>query len=126
MHLMHDATSVRLHSDLSNSKFSARLLVQLTADHQRHYVLLARGKRAVPLPKHLEARLLVDNRATAFKCASDGAQEHLGGVRLGEELNGSGLHRLNRRWDVAVPRNEDDRRPGVIGGDALLQIQAAE
>src|SRR5580700_11411977 len=85
VHLAHDATSVRLHGDLADPELSAHLFVQLTANHQCHYFLLATGKRSVPLPKHLEARLLFKICTTALKCALEGAQEHFGGVGLGEE-----------------------------------------
>ena len=56
----------------------------------------------------------------------DGAQQHLVAEWLGQELDRSRLHGLDRHRHVAVTGDEDDRHVNPIGGDALLQIETVE
>jgi hypothetical protein len=70
-------------------------------------------------------------RVTKFSLAAlygvpDGAQQHLVAEWLGQELDRSRLHGLDRHRHVAVARDEDDGHVDPIGSDAFLQIETIE
>jgi len=46
--------------------------------------------------------------------------------RLGQELEGAGLHRSHRHGDVAVTREKDDGDLKIRLGELLLQIESAQ
>src|SRR5262249_27565666 len=60
----------------------------------------------------------------AHKCGSDGIQEILLTKRLGQKLNSSGLHGLDRHGNVAVAGNKDDWDIDVGVSKFCLKIQS--
>src|SRR5215510_16271065 len=56
----------------------------------------------------------------------DRRQQYLVIEGLCQELNRPRLHRAHRLWNVAVPREEDNRHVGPFYGYPLLQFQTIE
>src|SRR5215471_8983897 len=69
---------------------------------------------------------MLDCSPAALKRLPDGAQQRVGLERLGQKLDSSRLHGRNRRRNVAIAGNEDDRHVRAVNGNALLQIEAIE
>jgi hypothetical protein len=61
----------------------------------------------------------------ARKTELNGVEEILIAERLGQELDGTSLHRLHGHWDVAMPGDEDDRNLPLCCGELALKIEAA-
>src|SRR4029079_11266412 len=64
-------------------------------------------------------------RAVALECLVYGIEQQLVIERLGEDLQGTGFHHANRKRDVCVGRDENDRKVIPGGGQLLLQVQTA-
>ena len=56
---------------------------------------------------------------------ADGVEQRLVPDRLGQEIDGAGLHRLHCHRDVAVTGEEDNRLRVVCRGEMLLEIETA-
>ena len=93
---------------------------------RHHDLAFARGQRRVILPKHLGLRGVLQCAATALDGVANRAQQLVVSERLGKELDGSGLHRLDARVDIAVLGDEDDRQLPPFDSDALLKIQPVD
>ena len=94
-HLPHHAPSVHLHCDLADAEFAGHLLVEQTANDQRHHVSLASGQGFVAVTQRAQVCFAGERRPAALDRSLDRAQQHLRTERLGQELDGARLHGLN-------------------------------
>jgi hypothetical protein len=85
-----------------------------------------------PWTERLEARVertqglfILTPKTIASEAEVDRVNQILITARLGQELNGTTLHRLHRHWDVTVRRYEDDRDLDICGCELVLKIQTA-
>src|SRR5262245_15431267 len=117
---------MRLDGNLTDPELTANLLVQETRGHQHHDLTLALRERLVELAKRIHPGSFLQCPGAAFERMPDGVHEHVVVERLGEELGGSSLHRLDTRRNVAVSRDEDDWHLRPIDRDALLNLQTVD
>ncbi len=71
LHLAHHLAAVRLDRDLADAELAADLLVQPTADHERHDLALAAASATHSAPA-APAAPIADDRGTAAFDAPDG------------------------------------------------------
>src|SRR6202030_4680112 len=95
-------------------------------NHQGHYFPFATAERLVTITKRLQLRLLLEAHTAALQSALDRAQEHRGRKGLGEELDCSRFHCLNRHRDIAATCDEDNRHGRALAGDLLLKLETIE
>lgn len=62
--------------------------------------------------ERLELGLVTERGVTELDGMADGSQQHLVAVWFHQELEGLRFHRLNRRRDFAISRDEGARRRG--------------
>src|SRR5215510_5508389 len=125
LHLLHDATAMNLKRDLADSEFRGSLFVQEPTDHQRKYFPFAGREAEEALPQGGE----VSAFPTCFPIEGDSSVDRCEQIRLaewlGQEIDGTMLHRAHGRRNVAVPGDEDDGRMIFIG-DLFLKIQSVD
>src|SRR5262245_22157894 len=66
-----------------------------------------------------------EGSATALDRIANGAHEPLGPERLQQKFDGARLHRLDRRWNVGVARDVDNRDVRT-SGELRLQFETAQ
>ena len=125
-HFSHDLTSMRLHRDLADPELAADLLIQQTGDHQSHDLLFAVTEGPVTVSQLAHLRLLAKRGLATLERSFDSSQQHVVTKRFRQELDGSSLHCLNRRRNIAITGDEDDRHILPIDCDELLQIKTIE
>ena len=78
---------------------------------------------ARPQGSHL--RVEMKGGATPLDGTANGLQQHIVVERLGQELDGSSLHRLHAHRHVTMAGDEDDRHIRSLG-ELLLQLETVE
>jgi len=125
VHLAHYPATVCLHGDHADSQLAADLFVQSAGYDVRHDLSLARTKRRESPSQLLHLRLPIQGGTAALDRAADGGEQNIVAERLGQELDGSRLHRLHRHRDIAVTSDENDRQVSPVA-ESMLQIEPAE
>lgn len=81
-----------------------------------------------PWTERLEARVeciqglfILTPNTISSEAEVDRVDQILITARLGQEFNGTALHRLHRHRDVTVRRYEDDRDLDIRGGEARAE-----
>src|ERR1700747_667837 len=90
-----------------------------------HYLAFPWGQRVEALPDHHQGLFILAPSTIASEAELDRVDQVLITERLGQELNGTALHRLHRHRDVTVSRYEDDRDLDISSRELALKIQTA-
>ena len=108
-------------------KIAGNLLVEPAGDHMREHFALARRQGRNLRLDHGQFGL---NLARSLASCCFGSRNRLQQVpfahRLGQEINGAGLHGAHARRNVALPGDENDRPLGASGCQRLLQLEAVK
>src|SRR5262245_65963218 len=88
-------------------------LVHPTGNHVRHDLALARGQRFKALLELPDSLRVATPGAVTLDPLLNGIEQLLVTERLGQELDGAGLHRLHAHWYVAVAGDEYDGQMDV-------------
>jgi len=110
--------------DLAGAEFRGSLLIRQSRCYEGHHFPFAGREQGVVFLQLGQLRSLAPAFAIRGERRVDRRRQFLVTERLGEELNRPRLHGADRRWNISVTRNENDRRPCAIGQFAL-QFQAA-
>src|SRR4029077_15693120 len=110
---------------LTDPELSRSLLVKEAADDQRQHVPLSGRQRRIALQKHGHLGTPKPRFAVLSQTSLHSVQQIIVAERFGKKVHRAALDRANRRWDVPVAGNKDDRRVTAFG-DLLLQIQAVD
>src|SRR5271165_7038458 len=125
LHLSHDLTPVNLHGDFADSQFARNLLVKPTGDNLGHHLPLPRGQCFKTRSQNRHRLLVIETSPVARQANLDCIEEILISEGLGQELDRAALHCLNRHGNVAMARNEDDRKIDAARNQLALQIKPA-
>ncbi len=90
-----------------------------------HYLALPWGKRFEARSVRAQYHFSFAPNTIASKANLDRVDQVLVAERLGQELNGTALHRLHAHRDVTVRRYEDDWNLDIGHLKLALKIQAA-
>src|SRR3974377_2143828 len=116
---------MHLHGRLGDSEVMRDLLVQSAGGSLDHELALTRAERIKTLSQLSCRFLALAPGAIAGEARLDCIQEFLIAERFGKEFNGASLHRLYRHGDVAMCREEDDRKLLVRLRELTLKIEPA-
>src|SRR5271168_1828127 len=119
-------STMDLHGDLADTQFSRDLLVHQTSRDEGYYLPLARSQRVMQDSQVRNHLLVVASFLISLERLSHSIQYVLVPEGLGQEINGSGFHRLDRHRDVAMTRHEDDRNANTCLGQFGLKVEAAD
>src|SRR5580693_3308715 len=111
---------MHFHRGFSDADIEGNLFAEAAARNLNHDLALSGAERGEALPEVHQSLFIFPPRTAARKAELNGVEEVLIAVRLGQELNGTPLHRLHRHRDVAVPRDEDDREFPVCRSELAL------
>src|SRR5262249_4122444 len=125
LHLAHHLAAVGLHRDLTDADVAGNLLVEATLQDLGHYFALAGGQRLEALPQRGQCLFTLSPRAITFKAELDRVEQVLIPDWLGQELDRSSLHGLDRHRDVGVRGDEDDRQIDVRRAELALEVETA-
>ncbi len=117
---------MNLYCVFGGAKLSRNLLVELAADDHVDDFALSLRQRFETLTQHCKFRLLLAYGPILLQCDSNRIQQILIAERLGEKLDRSRLHSLDRHWNVAVAGNKDDRDGNVGLSQLALKIEPAD
>ena len=115
-----------LHGDLGNADFGSDLLVHEAARDQGHHLPFPGGQGRETSMQAREHPGLIAADPVAFDCRGDGIQHVLVAEWLGQEVDGSGLHRPDRHRDIPVTRHENDRNANIGLRQLGLKVEAAQ
>jgi hypothetical protein len=111
---------------LADPDFRCDLLVDTTGYEQCHDLSLACGQRFVTRSQIGELSFVLQPGAIPAQSRLYRIEKILITQRLGQEFDGSGLHRSHRHRDIAVTGDEDDRDGNVFPGQLLLEVEPAQ
>src|SRR5262245_32075379 len=124
-HLAHDLASVGFHRDLTDTDVAGNLLVEPPLQYLGHHFALTGSQCLETLPQRGQSPFSLVSRAIAFEAEVARVPQALVPARLGQELDRSSLHALNRHGNVAIRGNENDRHIDVRRRELSLEIEAA-
>src|SRR6266478_5992371 len=101
------------------------LLAEAALHDLDHYLAFPWAQRIEAHPERTQGLFILAPSTIASEAEVDRIDQVLITERLGQELNGTALHRLYRHRDVAVARYEDDRDLDIRRGELALKIQTA-
>src|SRR5262249_55212693 len=103
----------------------SNLFAEAAAHHLYHDLALPRAQRSEAVFQARQRLLTLPAYPVARKAELDGVKQILVAERLCEELDGAPLHRLNRHGNIAMSRDEDNRKVSFGSGEFLLEVEAA-
>src|SRR5215469_10544018 len=106
LHLLHRPAAMHLHRGFGDAEIEGNLFAEAPARNLNHDLALSGAERGEALSEVRQSLFIVPPRTIPRKAELDGIEEVLITERLGQELNGTPLHRLHRHRDVAMPRDE--------------------
>ena len=109
LHLTHYPASMRLDSDLADSKVSADLLVQPAGNDQIHYLPLTSAERIITVTQRARFGFRGKRDFAVLDRLGDCVQQRVSVERFEQELDGAGLHRLDGHGHVGMAGDEYDR-----------------
>src|ERR1039458_3446904 len=101
--------------DLAGAEFRGGLLIRQSRDHEGQYFPFAGSEQRVVLLQLGKFRSLPPALAIERQGCVDRLQQFLVAEGFGKELDCPRLHSADRRWNISVTGNEDDRRPYAVG-----------
>ena len=125
LHFPHDLAAMHLDGHLADPELAGDLLVEPPGDDQRHHLALARGQRLEAGAQFGQPHLAGAAGAVLFERRADRVEQILVAERLGQELDGAGLHRPHRHRDVAIAGDEDDRQLRLGLRQLALHVETA-
>jgi hypothetical protein len=109
LHLPHDVSALDLDRDLAGAERRGDLLVEHARGDQAHDLAFARSERGVTTLQQRQLTVPSACGLVAVQRQPDRVQQFLIFKRLRQELDRSRLHGLDRRRNIAVAGDEDDR-----------------
>jgi hypothetical protein len=125
LQLCHDAGAMGLDRAFGGPEVSSDFLVQFSGDDVREDIALARRQRFKTLTKLTLMSNFLKRRRISCHRPRYGSQEIFFARRLGQEILGAGLHRVDGAGDVSVAGEEDDREGIATARKGGLEIEAA-
>src|ERR1700730_2617674 len=125
LHLSHHLAAMDFYRDFADADLVGDLLVETAGCDQGHYLTLAGREGLEARPQPGESFFVLQPSAVARDAELDRIEQILIAEWLGQELDRSVLHRLDRHRDVAIAGDEDDRELDVRGGELSLKIKTA-
>src|SRR5260370_17301283 len=98
-----------LHRGFRDTEVVGDLLAEAAPHDLDHYLAFPWAQRIELRPERAQGLFILAPSTIASEAQLDRVDQVLITERLGQELNGTALHRLHRHRDVTVPRYEDDR-----------------
>src|SRR5882757_4813713 len=117
---------MRLDGALGGAKLESDLLVNPATDHPFENLPLPWRQFGNERTLRLEPQMLLPDDAMTRHGTLDGVDQFVLRHRLGEEVFGAGLDRLDGHRNVAMTCYEDDRQCRSELDQAALQFRAAE
>src|ERR1700757_2641429 len=114
-----------LYCGFCDTEIMSDLLAQAALHDVDHYLTFPWAQRIEARPERTQGLFILAPSTIASEAELDRVDQVLITERLGQELNGTALHRLYRHRDVTVPRYEDDRDLDIRSRELALKIQTA-
>src|SRR5467141_3830187 len=115
-----------LHSDLGDAEFARYLLVHEAIGDVCHHLPLARGQRVEQGSQFRNGLFAIASFLISLERPDHGIQDILVTERLGQEVDGSSFHCLDRHRNVAVTRHKDDRDANIRLSQFGLKVETAD
>src|SRR4029453_16931385 len=96
----------------------------LPSDCLHHDLAFAWAERVKSLSELVFRFCALSTRAIPGKTSLDGIEQVLIPEWLGQELDGSSLHRLHAHRDIAMRRDENDGQFAVCRGQRALEVES--
>src|SRR5882672_9921321 len=116
---------MHLHGGFGNADIAGNLFAKAAVRDLNHDLALPGAQRLEAFPEGGQSSFILPPSAIAREAEPNGVEEILITERLGQELNGTTLHRLHRHRDVAVPCDEDDWKVPVRRSELALKLETA-
>ena len=116
---------MNLDGRFAGPEFGGNLFIQQALCDKRHDFAFPWGQLLIVLPQSGYFRVLLAARAIPIDSFVNRVEQFLIAEGLGEEVDGSGLHRLYGNRDVAVAGDEDDRDVEAGGVHLTLEFEPA-
>ena len=126
LHLFHCPPAVHLHGLFHGAEPGSDLFVQQALRYELHHLAFAWRERCGPRTKGVEFGTLVSLQLIARQGLFDGAEQVVVHDGLGEEIDRASFHSPNTGWNIAVPRDKDDREFDATGVQFILQVQPVQ
>src|SRR4051812_8597665 len=125
LHLSHQTAAVHLYRGFGDADIAGNLFAEATARDLNHDLALPGAQRRKALPESDQILFILPPSMIAREAELNGVEEFLIAERLGQELNGTTLHRLHRHGNIAMACDEDDWDLPARHGELALKIKAA-
>src|SRR5262249_15251335 len=122
----HDVAAVQLYGDDAYAEVERNLLVLTALCHFTQDLPLAWRECFEPFQMLLDNRLFRPLSDVALDGGLDRVEQVLLAERLGQEIDRTGLHRLDSHWNVGMSGQEYDRLRFATGVEVLLKIEATQ
>src|SRR5260370_34545256 len=112
-----------LHRGFRDTEVVGDLLAEAAPHDLDHYRAFPWAQRIEPRPERAQGLFILAPSTIASEAQLDRVDQVLITEWLGQELNGTALHRLHRHRDVTVPRYEADRDLDVRSRGLAVKIK---
>src|SRR4029077_10697929 len=116
---------MHLHGGFGNADIARNLFAKAAVRDLNHDLALPGAQRLEAFPEGGQSFFILPPSTIAREAELHGVEELLIAERLGQELNGTTLHRLHRHGNIAMACDEDDWDLSVRRSELALKIKAA-
>src|SRR5262245_62022131 len=126
LHLPHHVAAMQLYRDYADAEVERDLLVKAAIRHFSQNLTFACGEGVEPLEMLLHNPLFYAPGDIALDRGFDRIEQALVAERLRKEINRTGLHRLDRHWNVGVSGEKYDWLRFATDIEVSLEIEATQ
>src|SRR4029450_10447835 len=116
---------MHLNRGFGDADIAGNLFIEATGRDQEHDLSLTGAERVEALSECTQGLITRPTGTITSKAGVAGMEEGLIPERVGEELDGTALHRSHGHRNVAVRCDEDDRELPVRRSELALKLETA-
>jgi hypothetical protein len=125
LHLLHHSMAMSFDGSYRCPQLVCDLLVDLASNDKVENLSFPRGQKPYQASETIQLAKLTSPGLLKSERAFDGADELIGGDRLGQDVLGAGLDCLHRGRNIGVAGQKDDRQGRAEIDQPGLQVRAA-